>query len=194
MRDLVYYVAATLDGFIAHPDGSFDGFPWDAEYGSDLSEMFPETVPAHLRPTDYKHGGNKWFDIVLMGRNTYEVGVKEGFTNPYPTMRQYVFSHTMEHSPNAQVTLVRSNAIDVVRELKNSSGKAIWLCGGAQLAATLLTANLIDQLIVKLNPVIFGSGIPLFALGARQAALELTKHKSYASGHMLLFYRLKHNM
>jgi dihydrofolate reductase len=192
MRDLIYYVAATVDGFIAHPDGSFDGFPWNEEYGSDLSALFPETVPAHLRPADYVHPGNAWFDAVLMGRNTYEVGLKEGFSNPYPTMQQYVFSHTMQRSPDPNVTLVRNNTVEVVRDLKQGSGKAIWLCGGAALAATLFTPNLIDQLIVKLNPVLFGSGIPLFAPVGKQTALALTEHKRYRSGHMVLFYRINY--
>lgn len=191
MRDLIYFVAVTLDGFIAHPDGSFNGFPWDPAYGADVSDMFPETVPAHLRPADYVHPGNKWFDVVLMGRNTYEVGVNEGITNPYPTMQQYVFSQTMQRSPDAQVTLVNDHAVEVVRELKQGAGKGIWLCGGSQLATTLLAADLIDQIIVKLNPVVFGSGIALFAPEAKLAQLELTQHKSYDSGHMLLFYRIK---
>ena len=43
MRDLIYYVASTLDGLIAHHDGSFDDWPWDDVYGADLAETFPDT-------------------------------------------------------------------------------------------------------------------------------------------------------
>ncbi len=84
MRELVYYIASTLDGFIAHVDGSFDGFPWDDEYGTDLFASFPETIPAHLQGAKGAPDDNKWFDTVLMGRKTYEVGLREGITNPYP--------------------------------------------------------------------------------------------------------------
>ena len=42
MRDLVYYIATTLDGFIAREDGSFADFPWDDEFGADLLSAFPE--------------------------------------------------------------------------------------------------------------------------------------------------------
>ena len=52
-----------------------------------------------------------WFDIVLMGRKTYEVGLREGKTNPYPTMRQFVFSHTMKENPDDNVTLVSEEAV-----------------------------------------------------------------------------------
>jgi dihydrofolate reductase len=191
MRDLIYYVASTLDGFIAHHDGSFDGWPWDDAYGADLAETFPDTIPAHLRTPANAHAANKWFDVVLMGRKTYEVALNEGITSPYPNMQQYVFSRTMQQSPDADVTLVSGNTVDVVRELKQGTGKAIWLCGGADLAGTLFAADLIDQMIVKLNPVLFGTGVPMFAPVAKQAALELTNHKSYPSGHVVLYYRVR---
>jgi len=65
MRELIYYVAGTADGFIAQEDGSFDGMPWDEAYIADLGASFPETFPVHLREVLSVRGGNKWFDIVL---------------------------------------------------------------------------------------------------------------------------------
>ncbi|MCG8434045.1 MAG: dihydrofolate reductase family protein [Gammaproteobacteria bacterium] len=172
MRKLKYYVACTLDGFIAHPDGSLDGFPWDDEVVADFFDS------------------HKLFDIVLMGRKTYEVGLKEGKTNPYPTMRQYVFSRSMEESPDENVTLISENALELVRELKQETGKDIWLCGGADLAGTLFADNLIDELTIKLNPVLFGTGIPLFSGAIKQTALELIDTKIYQCGTVFLHYRL----
>jgi dihydrofolate reductase len=191
MRELIYYVATTVDGFIAHADGSFDGFPWDEAYGADLAARFPETFPAHVRSAEHRLLPNQYFDTVLMGRHTYEVGLKEGITNPYPTLQQYVFSSTMQESPDEQVTLVSGDAVEFVQALKQDEGKAIWLCGGATLATTLYQADLLDQLIVKANPVLFGSGIPLFAAVVKQATLELAEHRIYPSGHMVLHYHVR---
>ncbi|MBX3278370.1 MAG: dihydrofolate reductase [Acidobacteria bacterium] len=190
-RDLIYYVASTLDGCIAHEDGSFHGFPWDADYGADLLRRFPETFPAHLRGVENSGVENRRFDAVLMGRRTYEVGLQDGITNPYPTLRQYVFSRTMERSPDPQVTLISDEPRQVVRALKHEPGRAIWLCGGAELAATLFGAGLVDKLIVKLNPVVFGAGIPLFGRGIEPTTLMLTDSKVYASGHLVLHYTVK---
>ena len=173
MRPLKYYVATTLDGFIAHQDGSFDGFLWDDEVVADFFASY------------------EWFDAVLMGRKTYEVGLREGKTDPYPTMKSYVFSRTMEESPDEKVELISEDAVERVRALKQQPGKAVWLCGGAELASTLFVADLIDELIVKLNPVVFGSGIPLFSGAIRTTQLELTEHKVYANGTVLLHYRVK---
>lgn len=191
MRELIYYVATTLDGFIAHEDGSLDGFGWDDEYGADLLQSYPETFPAHLRGGEFSKADNRLFDAVLMGRKTYQVGLLEGVTCPYPTLDQYVFSRSLTSSPDKQVNLVCQNAVGAVRSLKQQAGKAIWLCGGADLASTLFAQGLIEKLIIKLNPVLFGAGIPLFAAGIQQTVLELTGSKVYKSGHAVLHYRVK---
>lgn len=188
MRPLVYYIALTLDGYIAHEDGSFEGFPWDDAFAAELLASFPETLPAPFHPEPRTRADNQHFDAVLMGRKTYDVGLQGGLTSPYPTLDQYVFSRSMTESPDPQVTLVRDNAVDVVRDLKQQPGKAIWLCGGGALAGQLFEAGLIDQLIIKLNPVLFGSGIPLFSGGIPLTALQLTQHKAIASGHVILYY------
>ncbi|NEQ67051.1 MAG: dihydrofolate reductase, partial [Symploca sp. SIO2D2] len=80
MRKLKYYVACTIDQFIARENGSFDFFLTEGEQVADLLESFPETIPAHFRDQLGISAENKHFDVVLMGRRTYEVGLKEGFT------------------------------------------------------------------------------------------------------------------
>lgn len=190
MRELTYFVASSLDGLIAHSDGSHDGFSQNGEYLSKLFADFPETLPSHFRAAMGIQGENRWFDTVLMGRKTYEVGLKEGFTNPYAHLRQYVFSRTMPASPDEAVTLVREEAIAQVNQLKSETGKGIWLCGGANLATTLFSAGLIDQLMVKVNPLVMGKGIPLFAPTVQLTALELTHSQAYPGGVMMLHYRV----
>lgn len=190
MRILTYYVACSVDGFIAHADGSHDGFSQDSEYFSDLFTSFPETVPSHLRDVMDIHAENKWFDTVLMGRKTYEIGLKDGVTSPYSHMKQYLFSHSMQQSPDESVELISENAIEFVKALKSSSGMGIWLCGGGSLAADLFMNHLIDQLILKVNPFLMGSGIPLFSKAIQQTALELTSRKIYSNGVLLLHYKV----
>lgn len=190
MRELKYYIACTVDRFIARSDGSFDFFPMEGEHLADLLESFPETVPAHLREALGIRGDNKWFDVVLMGRRTYEVGLKVGVTNPYPQMKQYLFSRTMKESLDENVELVSGDAVALVRELKKQTGKDIWLCGGGDLATTLFPE--IDEIIMKLNPILLGEGIPLFSGVVKLTAVELIDSKIYSNGFMLLRYRVKH--
>ena len=73
--------------------------------------------------------------------------------------------------------------------LFRSTGKDIWLCGGGELAATVVSE--IDEMIVKLNPVVIGAGIPMFARAIAPTSVELVDRKIYSNGFLLLHYRLQ---
>ena len=125
-----------------------------------------------------------------MGRKTYEVGLKEGISNPYPQMKQYVVSQTLRETPDSDIELVWSNPVALVKELKQQSGKDIWLCGGSSLAIVLFPE--INEMVLKVHPILLGCGIPLFAGAVPQVSLSLTNSKIYHNGFMLLHYQLKH--
>ncbi len=190
MRRLKYYIACTVDKFIAREDGSFDFFLMEEDHVADLLKLFPETVPAHFREKLGIASENQIFDAVVMGRRTYEVGLKEGITNPYPQMQQYIVSRTLKASPDPTVELVSTNPIAFVSKLKQQPGKDIWLCGGGNLATTLFPE--IDEMILKVHPILLGSGISLFSGVIELTSLELIDRKIYNNGFMLLHYRLKH--
>jgi dihydrofolate reductase len=177
-RKLVYYVASSLDGFIAHRDGAVNGF---------LSEG--RHIPDYLASLHE-------YATVLMGKATYEWGYQWGVQpgQPSPTyahMMQYVFSSTMPAYQHPQLQVIREDAADFVGKLKTQAGKAIYLCGGGQLAGYLLAAKQIDELIIKLNPVYFGAGIPLFGSNQEQVALNLLASKTYANGVVFLHYHIR---
>lgn len=174
MRKLIYHVAITADGFIAHSDHTIDGFLAEGDHVADYLESLKN---------DY--------DIVLMGRRTYEFGLQFGVTNPYPWMKQYVISTRLKEKPDPNVEVISEDMIEAVKEMKNGEGKSIYLCGGADLASKLFAEGLIDEIILKLNPVVFGSGIPLFSGSIKQTDLELISHKVYGNSVVLLHYAVK---
>jgi dihydrofolate reductase len=164
MRRLVYYVAVTLDGFIAGPDG---GDPTGASYfplHQDLIDFivaeYPETLPGAARQAMGIDTPGTYFDTALEGRATYEVGLAAGVTNAYPHLRHLVFSTTMGHSPDPAVELVTSDPLETARALKAEDGLDIWIVGGGKLAHALLPE--IDRLVLKQHASVIGSGIPLF--------------------------------
>lgn len=173
MRKLKYYVACSLDGFIAREDGSYDYFVAEGEH-----------IPDYLESLNA-------FDAVLMGRKTYEVGLKAGVTDPYPSMKSYVISRTMKESPDEKVRIVSENIIEFVKELKSETGKGIYLCGGGELAAMLFAENLIDEVLLKIHPVLVGSGIPLFSERIKKTDLELIASKTFKTGVVVLHYGVK---
>jgi dihydrofolate reductase len=161
MRKLVYFVAASIDGYIAAPDGSWEFFGAPDASIAFMTEQFPETLPTHVRAALGVDVPNRVFDTVLMGRRTYEPALRAGITSPYAHLDQVVFSRTLAGS--AGVDVVADDPLAYVGKLKQQPGRDIWLAGGGNLAGRLLPA--VDELVLKLNPVIAGAGIPLAAAG-----------------------------
>lgn len=193
MRKLVYYIAATLDGFIAGPDGSDptgpDGFwPIPEDYLQHIITTYPETLPGPARAALSVTAEGTHFDTVLEGRRSYEIGLRAGVADAYPHLRHLVFSRTLHEAPAPAVELVSDDPAATVRELKQQDGKDIWLIGGADLAGSLYGE--IDALIVKLSPTTIGNGIPLFSQRAvfDPRAWHLTDHTVLKSGAAFLTY------
>lgn len=162
MRELVYYVAVSLDGYIAGPEGEFDAFPMEGDHMAAITERYADTIPTDLAIALGIERTTPMFDTVLMGWNTYAVGVPMGVRSPYRHLRQIVFSQTRRADAD-DVQTTDDDPVAVVKRLKQEEGAAIWLCGGGALAATLVGE--IDRLVLKRSPMLFGSGIPLFAPG-----------------------------
>ncbi|MEH1098906.1 dihydrofolate reductase family protein [Micromonospora sp. CPCC 205561] len=193
MRKLVYYVAVTLDGFIAGPDGADpsgpNGFwPIPDDYLRHLVAEYPETLPGPARQAFGITGEGSRFDTVLEGRHSYEIGLAAGVTDAYPHLRHLVFSRTLAESPDPAVEVVSDDPVATVRELKRHDGRDIWVVGGGALAGALYPE--IDQLIVKLAPTTIGAGIPLFGRGAafEPRVWRLTGHTVLGSGAIFLTY------
>jgi dihydrofolate reductase len=188
MRSLVYFVATTVDGYIAGPEGGDpDFFPFDGPHVPDLLEEFPEMIPGHIRPRLGLDAANQRFDTVVMGRATYQVGTAVGVTNPYPHLRQVVVSSSLGASPDPAVEVVGIDVVGRVRQLKAEDGKDVWLAGGARLAASLVDE--IDELILKVNPLVLGGGIPLFGGVVGPRPVALVGHHVYPNGFSLMRYR-----
>jgi dihydrofolate reductase len=187
MRKLVYYVAGTIDGFIGAPDGSWDFFPLERDLMDYIRVTYPETLPTAIRESLGVHDPNRTFDTVVMGRGTYDPALKEGITSPYAHLTQYVFTRSLPPDIDPTVKIVSDDPVDVVRRLKREDGLDIWLCGGGNLAGQLLPE--VDELIVKLNPVLAGSGIPLVSRHFDPTRFTLTDLRRFDSGIVLLHYQ-----
>lgn len=183
MRKLTYFVASTIDGFIAAEDGTVDFFPVGGDHGPAITNQYPETLPTEVREARGITKPNLYFDTVVMGRRTHDFGVRTGTASPYAHLRQLVVSTTLPGSPAPGVEVIGGDPVAAVRALKREKGLGIWLCGGGQLAGALLPE--IDQVFVKLFPIVLGRGRPLFGGGAELPAPErfrvITSHV-YADG------------
>jgi dihydrofolate reductase len=170
MRKIIYGVGASLDGFVARLDGSLDFL--------------------HLRPSNYSMGPFfKTIDVGLMGRKTYEAGVRlSGGKFESYGLRCYIFSRSLPEGERGKAIFVREEPKRVVEELRKKEGKDIWLAGGGEMAREFLKEDLVDELYLGIVPVLIGEGIPLFAAGFPQREFTLTESKTYSGGLIALKY------
>lgn len=185
MRELVYYVAVSIDGFVAAPDGGYEAFLAEGDHMSVVLGEFADAVPAHGLLALGKRAPGTRFDTVIQGWHSYELALAVGIERPYAHLREYVATR----SPRTAVPGVTftADALATVRELKCEEGLGIYLCGGGQLAGSLLPE--IDLLILKRSPVVLGDGIPLFGAAEPAArAFRLVDVRRFDSGVLIEEY------
>ena len=171
MRRVVYRIAASLDGFIAGPNGEIDWIIQDPT--TDFSTVYSR------------------FDTVLLGRRTYELTQQPG-APPWPNgWRVFVFSRTLNANDHPVVTVVSADISDAVAELRAEPGRDIWVFGGGSLVASLLAADLVDEIQVAVMPVLLGIGVPIVGAGAPRYRLNLTSFDVSATGIVNLKYDLR---
>ncbi|QFU93820.1 dihydrofolate reductase family protein [Amycolatopsis sp. YIM 10] len=191
MRKLTYLVATSIDGYIAKADGGDPtGVPGffvnEGDHNAALLRDYPEMIPTVARPVfGLGDTPNKEFDTVLEGRKSYEIGLAAGLDDAYEHLRHLVFSTSMTEA-RGKVELVTTDPVEKVRELKKEDGQKIWLVGGATLANTL--RDEIDEIVVKMHPVVAGAGMPMFSGEFRPERYHLSKHDAYESGVLVLTY------
>lgn len=184
MRKLTYYVATTMDGFIATNDGHVNIFAGGGDHGPALRKIYPECLPTKIRETLNLRGGST-FDTVIMGRKTYDFAVRTGASSPFSHLRQIVVSTTLPEAPDPGLEIVSADPAAYVRDLKGKPGKGIWLCGGGELAASLMGE--IDQVYLKMFPMMLGSGRPVMA-GEGLQNFHMTGHQVFEDGIVFVKY------
>ncbi|MFE3292271.1 dihydrofolate reductase family protein [Rhodococcus sp. NPDC059234] len=187
MRKLVYYIGVSLDGYIAGPGGEWDFYPVGDDLSAYMNAEFPEVVPAHIRKAIGLEAEPVRYDTLIMGRGTYEPAMAAGIASPYSPMRQYVVSSTLGAVDHPDVEVTVGDPAGLVRRLKQEEGKDIYLAGGGKLAASVLPE--IDEMIVKLYPVVAGAGIPAFSGEFRPTMFALTGTRTFDNGTLVLNYR-----
>ena len=167
---MIYYVAASLDGYIGPPDGSvtwlspFEGGSEDYGYAHFFASV----------------------DSVLLGRKTYEQSLT--FSQwPYKGKRCWVSSR---HKPKATpgVAVTQDSPAKVIHELKAQGLRRAWLVGGGELAGAFRAEGLIKEYIVSVVPIILGAGVRMFGEDGSPERLTLVESQRYPSGIIQLRY------
>ena len=161
-RNVVLFLASSLDGYIAAKDESLDWlYQVEGEGDNGFSEFY-ETI-----------------DAVLIGRKTYDWMMKQ--TNgefPYQGKTCFVFTRKARQ-PEEHATFIHDGIASFVQQLNAKPGKNIWLVGGGDLLHAFLQQQLVDEIILTIAPVVLGRGIPLFHEKNSQISLSLKRIRTF---------------
>jgi len=173
-RKVVLYIAMSLDGYIAGPD-------------DDLS--FLSVV--EKEGEDYGYGNfTAGVDTIIMGRKTYDWVMKQVPEFPHADKETFIITRT-EKPTSGNIHFFTGNLSDLIEKLKNKPGKTIFIDGGAEVVHSLLTQNLIDEMIISVIPNLVGAGTTLFKPGRTFKNLQLMGCKPFEKGLVQLHYSCK---
>ncbi len=171
-KQLVLYIACSVDGYIAKPNDDLSFLGLVEQAGEDYGySAFMQTI-----------------DTVIIGRKTYDWVMKQVPEFPHAHLNTYVI--TRNPLPNqGNIQFYNGEITELVAQLKTQYGKNIFCDGGAEIVQLLLKADLIDELIISIIPVLVGDGIRLFKDGRPELNIELINVKHFVKGLVQLHYK-----
>jgi dihydrofolate reductase len=183
LRELIYSMGVSLDGFIAGPDGGIDWSAPDEELHRFHNDQTRE-LGAHL-----------------LGRGLYEVMTywetadqnpsapehELEFARIWKDLPKIVFSKTLQEV-EGNSRLATDGIADEVARLREQPGKDLSV-GGAGLAGTAIRLGLVDEYRLFVNPVVVGGGTPYFPALDEEINLELVETRTFGSRVVYLRYR-----
>jgi dihydrofolate reductase len=180
VRRVVLMMSVSVDGFVAGPHGHAGGFDEPA----DLKRWKLDRI---------SRAGTH-----IMGRVTYEEMAahwptsKDEYAAPMNEIPKVVFSKSLDEAKWTKSSIARGDLAGEIAALRGQSGGEIIAWGGASFAQALSRNGLVDEYVLVIHPVAFGSGLPMFRDLPEALELELIEADTYENGTVLHVYRRKH--
>jgi len=180
MSKLFTFNMMTLDGFFEGPDHDINWHNVDDEFN------------------DFAIRQLHSMDMIFFGRATYE-GMAGFWPTPFAletdpvvagimnAIPKAVFSRSLSKAEWNNTRLIKDNIAGEIAKIKQSATRDIGIFGSANLIASLMALNVIDEHRIMVNPVVLGAGKPLFK-HANMTHLKLLDARSFKSGNVLLTY------
>ncbi|MBI5065829.1 dihydrofolate reductase [Candidatus Woesearchaeota archaeon] len=161
-------MSQTINGYIAKENGDT---PWSQEVWNSYYKIA------------------KSFKAIILGRKTYEImeSVKEfkKIGNPFTVVV------TKKAKKNEDKTFFVKNPKEAIKLLKQKGFKTALIGGGGKVNASFMKEKLIDEIILDIEPLIFGNGMKLFADNNFEAKLELSELKKLSANTIQVKYTVK---
>jgi dihydrofolate reductase len=185
MGKLTYFAFASLDGYVEDEDGRFDWSAPDEEVHAFVNDL--------ERPIGTYLYGRRMYETMVFWETAPadgdQPGVIRDFAEIWRAADKIVYSETLEAVASDRTRIERGFDPEAVRRLKEASPSDLTV-GGAELAGQALGAGLVDELRLRLGPVIVGGGRRALPAGLR-AGLDLVSERRFAGGVVSLHYRIR---
>lgn len=187
MRKLVVLTFVSLDGVMQapggkgeDPSGGFDLEGWSVPY---FDEAMGEEMTKQM---------SQPFDL-LLGRKTYDIFATywplQSQDDPINTAKKYVVSKKALTTAWEETIQIQGDLAAEIKRLKQQDGPMLQVHGSSQLIQALLANDLVDELWLKVFPVVLGKGKRLFGAGTAPAAFKLAESSITPSGVMVASYK-----
>ncbi len=186
MRKVVLFMHLTLDGFAAGPNGELDWISYDEELEK-YAEGIVRTVGAPLYGRVTYQMMESYWPTVLKDKSAskHDMDHAQWLEN----VEKIVFSKTLKEVEWNNTTLIKDDIAKEVAKLKKQPGKDLVIFGSPTLAHTFMELGLIDEYRLTVNPIVLGSGMPLFKSGSDTIKLKLLDTKTFKTGIIGLHYQ-----
>lgn len=179
------FIATSLDGYIARPDGSLEWLTGRAA---------EDETGEHDPDQDFGYGAFlDTVDAIFMGRGTFDVVQAFGGDWPYPKPVYVWTSHPDDIEPKvgADVRPVAGDLDGVLERLRADGIDRVYVDGGATVRQWL-QAGLVDRMTISVVPVLIGEGIPLFGGTGPDIRLDLVACETFPGGMVQRTYDVLH--
>ncbi|MHA0858116.1 dihydrofolate reductase family protein [Paenibacillus sp. CMAA1364] len=158
-RRIILNLAMSLDGYIADEDGGYDWIGGDGKTELDTAGEF--SFPTFLEGVD----------TIVMGRKSFEDCPMDMFAS-----QTIIVATSLVKANYDNVLFVNTDIVAIIQNLQLEEGKDIWLFGGSMLTDAFMKADVVDEYIVGIVPMILGRGIRLFQNNNPTIPLQLNDY------------------
>lgn len=185
MRNLIYFMHASLDGFVAGPNGEMNWIKVDNEIFDFVATMTAKADTALYGRVTYEMMQGYW-PTAADQPNASKHDIEHSAW--YKQVAKIVLSKTMDSEGLENTVVINDNLAENINKIKQQNGDDILIFGSPRASHALLGEGLVDEFWLFVNPVLLGQGIPLFKNVSDTIKLKLVESKTFASGVIALHY------
>jgi dihydrofolate reductase len=185
MRNLIFFMHTSLDGFVAGQNGEMKWIKLDEEMFDFVATMTAQSDTALYGRVTYEMMQSYWPEA---GEQPNASKHDKEHSKWYNNVSKVVLSKTMQETGLHNTKVISDQLSENINRLKEKDGKNILIFGSPRASQSLLNEGLIDEFWLFVNPIILGKGMLLFKDITGTTKLKLAESKTFACGVIALHY------